>query len=91
MTATRHALHPPAPVALWRAGKQARHVLALLMRRCADAWQRRRQARAALGELRDLAQMSAYQLLDLGLDRSELPSIFLCPDDDTRVRFHRHR
>jgi uncharacterized protein YjiS (DUF1127 family) len=83
MTATLHPLHPPALVALWRASKNACGAFVHAARRRAGTWQRLRKARAALLEL---STMSEHQLRDLGIDRSELRSIAMRPDDTTRRR-----
>jgi uncharacterized protein YjiS (DUF1127 family) len=57
--------------------------LAEHLRRSAEERRRRRLARAALSVLQE---MDGRVLRDLGLDRSELPSIALNPADSTRRR-----
>jgi uncharacterized protein YjiS (DUF1127 family) len=90
MNATRHSLHTPAAVALWFAAKDALLTLAQALRRRVDAWQRQREARASLAVLLHLSETNPHLLRDLGIDRSELMSIVLHPDDATRARFSLH-
>jgi uncharacterized protein YjiS (DUF1127 family) len=83
-----HSLQTPAAAALWLAAKDAWRALGQALRRHADAWQRRRQARASLEALRYVSEMNPHLMRDLGIDRGELLSIALYPDDATRARFN---
>jgi uncharacterized protein YjiS (DUF1127 family) len=88
MKATRHSLHTPAAVSLLYAAKNAWCALAQAMRQRADIWKRQREARASLAVLLSLSETNPHLLRDLGIDRSELLSMVLHPDDATRARFN---
>jgi uncharacterized protein YjiS (DUF1127 family) len=90
MKATRYSLHTPAAVSLWYAVKDAWCALAHEMRHRAEIWKRRREARASLAVLLSLSETNPHLLRDLGIDRGELLSMALHPDDATRARFSRH-
>jgi uncharacterized protein YjiS (DUF1127 family) len=60
-----------------------RFPLASALRAMLSAWQRRRMVQAALHSLQEL---DSRTLRDLGLDRSELPSIAHHAGDPTRAR-----
>lgn len=90
MNTTRHSLQTPAAVALWLAAKDAWCALAQAVRRRADIWKRQREARASLAVLLRLSETNPHLLRDLGIDRGELLSMALHPDDATRARFSLH-
>lgn len=76
MRTTLHTLHTPLLLALLRdVGDVARRLW-----RQARQWRRMRQAHAALSGLDDRT------LRDLGIGRSEIPSIAANPGDAHRVR-----
>lgn len=80
-------LRSPASVALVRAVEPVWRVLAGHLGRCVADWQRHNEAAATARALRSLDDR---MLRDLGIDRSELPSLAHDPRDVTRARSAGH-
>jgi len=82
-SATLHVLYTPPHRALplWAADS-----LRGLARRAWQRFEQGRRRRAERATLRCLRRLDAHLLHDLGIDRSELPSIAANPGDLTRRR-----